>query len=495
MDDFMENIRRGTEVRAGLIALRKQLKEDAGEQALKGRLLGDQELMRLLAELLKHEDPKVRKNAALILGELKQQGMIQELFAAYEREDTLFIRRDYLKAMELLDCSGYVEEFKRHLEELTGQEITEENRKHYREEINQLQKMVLKAQAGKTHVFTGETELFDVLLTTNRSYREITAGQVKGAKASLTSLGVKVSKTRVSGLFEIRTFRELLFPLNVNEVEADPGKAARQLADSNLPKLLKLGHGAFDEFRFRLTIMGRMPLDKRSDFIKKCAFELEQCTGRRLVNSASDYELEVRLMERRDGTFLPLVKLYTLKDERFAYRKESIAASIHPSDAALIAALTIQYLKKDAQVLDPFCGVGTMLLERDRAVKAGSMYGIDLFGEAIRKARENTARTGREIYYVHRDFFTFTHEYLFDEIFTNMPVRGKKTREEQERLYEQFFAKAGEVLKPGGVMILYSNEKGYIKKQLRLLTGWRLLDEFCLNEKEDFSVFVIGRRK
>lgn len=58
----------------------------------------------------------------------------------------------------------------------------------------------------------------------------------------------------------------------------------------------------------------------------------------------------------------------------------------------------------------------------------------------------------------------FKHKYLFDEIITNLPVRGKKTKEEQDLFYKRFFDKSEEILAPGGVMILYSNENGFIKK-------------------------------
>lgn len=44
-------------------------------------------------------------------------------------------------------------------------------------------------------------------------------------------------------------------------------------------------------------------------------------------------------------------------------------------------------------------------------------------------------------------FFDFTHKYLFDEIISNMPLRGKKTREEQDAFYSQFFDCAGKFLK------------------------------------------------
>ncbi len=48
-----------------------------------------------------------------------------------------------------------------------------------------------------------------------------------------------------------------------------------------------------------------------------------------------------------------------------------------------ITQLAKDYLKEEAQVLDPFCGVGTMLIERNQVKKAKVMYGVDLYGEAI----------------------------------------------------------------------------------------------------------------
>ena len=173
------------------------------------------------------------------------------------------------------------------------------------------------------------------------------------------------------------------------------------MAESNLLELLDKAHQASDNYRFRLGIQSRMPLNKRSDFAKKCGFALEQETGRRLCNSPSDYEVEIRLVEGREGTFLPLVKLYTFREQRFAYRKRAVAASIRPEQAALIAYLAKPYLAKQAQILDPFCGVGTMLLERDRVCPARMMYGIDTFGEAIDGAWENTRLAGKQVNYFH----------------------------------------------------------------------------------------------
>ena len=114
---------------------------------------------------------------------------------------------------------------------------------------------------------------------------------------------------------------------------------------------------------------------------------------------------------------------------------------------------------------------------------------------AVIKARENAKAAGRQINYINRDFFDFTHKYLFDEIICNMPLRGKKTREEQDAFYSQFFDCAGKFLKNGGYMILYSNEGGFVKKQLRRHMEYRLIDEFCIREKEGFYLFIVDKKR
>ena len=45
---------------------------------------------------------------------------------------------------------------------------------------------------------------------------------------------------------------------------------------------------------------------------------------------------------------------------------------------------------------------------------------------------------GEKINFIHRDYFDFKHDYLFDEIITNMPVRGRQSRGEMDALYASF---------------------------------------------------------
>ena len=39
---------------------------------------------------------------------------------------------------------------------------------------------------------------------------------------------------------------------------------------------------------------------------------------------------------------------------------------------------------------------------------------------------------------------------------------------------------------------MYSNEQGFVKKQLRLRDNYRLLQEFCIREKDGFYLYIIG---
>ena len=89
------------------------------------------------------------------------------------------------------------------------------------------------------------------------------------------------------------------------------------------------------------------------------------------------------------------MKLNTISDNRFRYRKNAISTSIQPSTAALIAKLSEGYLKEDAQIIDPFCGVGTMLIERDKLKPAREIYATDIFGDAIKAWKRKCQRSGR----------------------------------------------------------------------------------------------------
>lgn len=487
MREQFEYIKENQELRRNLIDMKAELKNGKGLEELKGLFERDP---KTLLDLLQSQDAKVRKNAALVLGYLGTKSCREALWRAYEEEAQRFVRSAYLEALKGCDCSEYLEKLKRRKKELLREEQTLETRKHQQEELGALNALIYAYAKPKKHEFTGVSRASDVVLITHRDYREITARQITTGRITLLRSGLKVLGANLEELLSIRTFQELLFCIDVQELQKDA--AAEQLAGSNLEGLLRELHGGDGTFLFRIECKSHMELEQRIRFTKKLAAELEYRTGGILVNSTTDYELELRLIETKDGGFYPFLKLYTLPDQRFRYRKNSIAASIRPVQAALFMELARPWLKEGARVLDPFCGVGTMLLERNYLSHGDTLYGVDQYGQAIAGARENAKIAGVPAHFVNRDFLDFTHEYLFDEIVTNFPIKGGSlTGHQLEFLYGKFFEKAETLLKPQGFVLLYSHDRAFVKRQLREHKAMKLLKEWPMGGREESWLYGI----
>ena len=462
------------EIRTTISQIRKEIKKQDSKKAFLELLSGKESM---IVAFLSDEDAKTRKNTALLIGDLKLEQAKEALIAAYLNETTLYVKSAYLTALEKLDVRENLEFFKNRLQEVKNQQVPAEEQKHQ---------------------FTGFQMPHEMLLLTNREQREVTLSEVKeiGAsvqrKAELHPLGVLVFSKEVTPFTKLRTYRELLFPIHTNErIPAMPHRAAELLWHSDLYAFLTECHEGDAPFFFRLEVKSAEP---KTEFVKKLGASLEKKSDWKLANSTTDYEIEIRLIEAKDGSFVPFLKLYSMKMKRFAYRKNAIAMSIHPATAAMLMYLAKPYLKENAQILDPCCGVGTMLIERDILVPAREKYGIDIFGDAIDMARENAALAGEKINFIHRDYFDFKHDYKFDEIVTNMPVKGKKAKEDMDAFYARFFEKSKSLLAEDGIIIMYSNEVGFVKKQLRLQPCYRLIQEYTIRKKDSYCLFIIGMK-
>lgn len=513
-----ELILQNQEIRQNLSRLRQELKEHGGKEKLSACIEGDEDK---LISLLKHEDAKTRKNAALLLGDLGEQRYLEPVYRAYEEENQMFVKSSYLAAIRNFDYRECMVSFKARLDELSNLEVTTENQKHITEELRELSALVVSMDGVKLHTFQGMEESYDVILLTNRNFQEITMRELKRlephAKAKVFGAGVMASVGNLNWMDSIRTHHELLFVIRgMQTCPMEAYEAAKIIVNSELLAFMTKGHLGKPPYHFRVEYKSRLELDKRSDFTKKLSAQIERLSARKFINTTSNYEFEIRLIESRgtpppsgqrqsqvrslpqdrqgkEGGCNMLVKLYTLKDDRFSYRKEVMPTSIKAVNAALTAELAKGYMKEDAQVLDPFCGVGTMLIERHKAIKANTMYGLDIQEEAILKARSNTEAAKQIVHYVNRDFFDFKHEYLFDEIITDMPFRiGRKTKDEIYELYVKFFQTAGSFLKEDGLMVLYSHDEDYVK-QLAPHNGFCIVKTYEISMKEGTYVFVLNR--
>ncbi len=503
-EELLSKLRAGEEVRANLISLRAELKKREKERSVVLNALREDE--NVLVALLQHEDAKARKNAALILGELPCEEAEEALYDAYTREEQLFVRSSYLESLLKLGSEAFVPELTEQLKALEAEEQSEETAKHRAEERKLLRELLADAVGVSRHSFTGGEKPAEIVLMTNRNHIGVTVEQLLKAfgdklKYKEVGVGVRLIAEKLSDVLPIRTFEELLFVIpGMGACPCEGKAAAKIIAESELLPFLERRHAEKGQaYRFRIEYRGKMEPEQKGKLIRQLSAEVERLTKHKLVNSTSDYELEIRMIENKEGRLNLLVKLFTLVDERFAYRSEAVAASIRPANAALTMELVKEYLKQDAQVLDPFCGVGTMLIERAKMGHVGNLYGIDSFGEAIEKARKNTEAAGLFANYINRDFFDFKHEYLFDELITDMPflppsVTDKNRQAELEQLYRKFFVKAKEHLKEDAVMILYVRNPELVKKYAER-SGYRIEKDFEINKIERSYAFVLVRNE
>lgn len=488
--EILEEIFHNQNVRQNISQLRQTIKEPQQKHALMYQLSGKEEE---LIALLESDDAKIRKNVALLMGDLGQSIYVKSLVQAYDSEQQLFVRSAYLTAIGQLSYEDYVEYFKEELGRISAIEVTEDNQKHIAAEKKALQELILSIEGIKRHAFTGLKVAEQMVLITNRNQVQTVIAQLTGVPAKAFNAGVIVKTKDLKTIMKLRTYEELLFMLpDFSTCPMDAKKAGEMVASSQLVSFLKDTHQGKEPFYFRIELKSKMDLKKRSAFAKKMASELEQSSNGKLINSTSHYEFELRLIENKDGLFNVLIKLFTIKDDRFDYRIETLPTSIKPVNAALTVELAKPYMKEDAQVLDPFCGTGTMLIERHKAVRANTTYGIDYYGEAIEKAKENTKAAHQIIHYIQRDFFDFTHEYLFDEIITDMPwVIGRVTEREIKELYSQFFQKAKQHLKEDGTIILYTHNKNYVES-FAGKAGFGIVKRFEINAKEGTYVYILS---
>lgn len=493
INNLCERLNQGIDVRQTLSQLRREIKNSDNQDLVYSRI-ADGNLD--LCAFLKSSDAKTRKNAALLIGDLKLSDDAAELFHAYESETTLFVRESYLTALKHLDASDYLPKIKARYEELSNAEMPETEKKHLEKELHALSDLILSADENFSHRFSCKNQELSCILRTNPLHPDITEQQIDDFGTTASRAGVRVTTRHLDRLLPIRTYHEILFQIpGMQTCRPTPESAAKTIAQSELLDILSKTHDGDFPFYFRIGMKSHQNLASRSEFTKKTAALLETFTNRKLMNSTSHYELEIRMIESKTGNYHLLVKFHTIKDTRFSYRKEFIPTSIKPVNAALLVQLAKEYMIPDAQVLDPFCGVGTMLIERQNVVKANTSYGIDYSPEAIEKAIKNTKDSGQIIHYINKDFFTFTHEYSFDEIFTEMPyATGQKSEKDIYETYCRFFPAARQLLTPDGTVIMCTRNREYVKR-LAPRQHFHLLKEWNIARKPEIWLMVLGTNK
>ena len=80
--------------------------------------------------------------------------MLPDLVRAYEKEQTLFVRPDFLKAIRSYEFAPYLPVLKERKAQIENMEENAEEIKHLREEAALLQNMIFMYEKPKKHTFT-----------------------------------------------------------------------------------------------------------------------------------------------------------------------------------------------------------------------------------------------------------------------------------------------------------------------------------------------------
>ncbi len=423
-------------------------------------------------DALQSENPKLRKNAARLMGELQMAGSAEALLAALKKETQRFVRPSLLLA---LGKTGG-EEAKAALAAYTVPAAENETeKKHFDEEQEALFTALSALAAPKRHAFDGLKKPYLLELRAPDRLSQMLSEELNelgfpDARA-VNSESVRLTTSDVASVMKARCFTELLFV-----AAEDAGLAPKSIvfkAKGFLEELLAGAHGGEPPFGYRIEIRGQA--DDRAALIKETARLLN---GETLVNAPGSYEAELRAEVKPNGGARLFVKLYTLPDERFSYRVGALPASMHPATAAAVLRFARAYLKENARVLDPFCGSGTFLIERERLSSCGALTGVDIAHEAVSVARQNAAAANSKAKFIVNDCLRFEANRRYDEVISNLPFGNRVgTHAQNERLYAGFLKLLPLWLRPGGVAVLYTMEFTLMKKLLKENPSLRLLKQ------------------
>ena len=430
------------------------------------KLREDGEFVSALEGALRSQSPKLRRNAARLIGAMRLEELDGELCRALSNENQRFARGSMVLALGSLGT----EKAKEFLESYAVAPAADETeKKHWLEETEALELAKRQFLPKTEHAFSGlsrerEMELRAPELLTRQLAEELEDLGFGTYDSRHNSLKTKVSD--ISALFEARCFSEALFPIGQSRTEPDEiaSKAAPAMAE-----LMSSSHTGQAPFRFRIEAdisADGAGFDRRS-FTKAAALELERASRGALVNAPSDYEVELRIEGNAKNVRL-YSKLFTFEDKRFSYRAESIPASMNPCVAAAVLRLASEYLSVNARVIDPCCGSGTFLIERGLMSPCASLTGVDIAHRAIDAARKNTALSGVNAKYTVNDILRFECHRPYDELISNLPF-GNRVGDHSscERLYKGLLGKLPQLVKKGGTAILYTMEFTLLKRLIR----------------------------
>ena len=237
---------------------------------------------------------------------------------------------------------------------------------------------------------------------------------------------------------------------------------------------------------------------RRKDLEEAVIKGVERRFGRewQLVEDNADVEIWANLFGSR------LLAGLRLSDRGMRHRYRRMAempASLRPSVAAAMVFLT--EAAGDDLFVDPFCGSGTILLERGYAGPAGQIIGGDVARPALDLSRQNVAgnwpAATRPPHLWQWDAGRLPLATASISKMATNPPFGKQIGSPQavKQLYPRFFAEMERVLRPGGRAVVLSSEFELVKEVMRGRPGLEILTGYSVAVLGQWGRIYIIRRK
>ena len=214
--------------------------------------------------------------------------------------------------------------------------------------------------------------------------------------------------------------------------------------------------------------------------------------GMHLVDDDADLEFWLWLS---GGLALVGVRLSDATMRHRHYKREHLPASLRPTVAAAMGWLA-RPTPQDV-VLDPFCGAGTLLIERALLTGYNELLGGDIREEAVAMARRNARYASIDAHLRVWDARSLPLDYAsVTRILTNLPF-GKQigSHEQNKSLYAATLREFGRVLSSDGILVSLTSEDRLWDTLLRE-QGWRTTKKVVLVILgQPASIFVTERER
>lgn len=415
-------------------------------------------VIRDVDKLLTLEDKKARKVACMLIGICAPNECAPNLFAALETEKIRFVKPSIILA---IGNSDNPEKY------LKNYVVEPGEKKHVDLETDALKKALTKSVSVPKNI---KVTLPKNVIITSRKLSALIA-ELQEKKIAYERIGYNGLKIKTAEKKNLRCYDEALYYIGNAE---DLKKAAKVLDFIGCEGLL-----------YRVEA-GKLNITKRNDMIKRITRGLFTYG---YTDNPSSYSFEIRPM--------PDNKLFAVFKEksRFTYRVATISSSINPVTAASVMQICKPYMKENAEVLDPFCGSGTMLIERGIAKPVKSLVGVDISEDAIEAAYSNSKASKLPISLFRSDIMNYSIT-KFDEIVTNMPFRNRVSDYESDiRLYNLFVKRLGMFLNYDGVAFIYTQEKKLLKIEIERNDVLEIVKEEIFDSGGIYPTLFIIKRK